>query len=190
MVRVNAPIKKKVSRRSSACRKRTRCNSGVRNKSKRCSVKHFATFCDECGAFPLTGVRYKCTTCVDFDCCSKCFGYLDHDSTHEFKKITCLLYAYSFPGNTPVKVIKCPFNRKTGRKLTRRMSLPSNMRRSSSKRYFKKLARQNSSPMQLRKRPSTSPTKLNRRTGNVKYYKKLVKQRSSLSGNRAASNRI
>jgi len=30
---------------------------------------HSSVTCDECGTNPITGVRYKCVVCPDFDLC-------------------------------------------------------------------------------------------------------------------------
>jgi uncharacterized CHY-type Zn-finger protein len=41
--------------------------------------------CDGCKVAPITGIRYKCAVCEDFDYCAKCEENLGHD--HPFLKI-------------------------------------------------------------------------------------------------------
>ena len=48
-------------------------------------VEHTNVECDGCGKAPITGIRYKCAVCQDFDYCSKCEENLGHD--HPFLKI-------------------------------------------------------------------------------------------------------
>ena len=33
---------------------------------------HMELKCDSCGALPLTGCRYRCVICPDFDICENC----------------------------------------------------------------------------------------------------------------------
>lgn len=33
---------------------------------------HYRVSCDMCNAFPIVGIRYKCTVCPNFDLCEKC----------------------------------------------------------------------------------------------------------------------
>ncbi|RIA93492.1 hypothetical protein C1645_762407 [Glomus cerebriforme] len=47
-------------------------------------VKHSCT-CDSCGA-TISGIRYKCGHCADFDLCGFCIG-ANHDDNHAFLKI-------------------------------------------------------------------------------------------------------
>lgn len=67
-------------------------------------IVHSTVQCDACGAAPLTGIRYKCAACPDFDLCAQCeamhtaaaaaqfagvgggVGVL-HDISHPFLKI-------------------------------------------------------------------------------------------------------
>lgn len=46
---------------------------------------HERVECDGCGVAPVTGVRYKCSVCKDFDYCEKCEESKDHP--HAFLKI-------------------------------------------------------------------------------------------------------
>ncbi len=48
-------------------------------------VIHENVYCDGCEVGPIVGVRYKCTVCRNFDFCSKCESFLDHE--HAFLKI-------------------------------------------------------------------------------------------------------
>jgi len=48
-------------------------------------VVHTHVTCDGCKASPITGIRYKCTTCPDFDFCEKCEENVEHP--HSFIKI-------------------------------------------------------------------------------------------------------
>lgn len=41
--------------------------------------------CDHCGVCPITGVRYKCTVCTDFNLCTACEGTAQHP--HPFVKM-------------------------------------------------------------------------------------------------------
>ena len=36
------------------------------------AVTHTGYGCDACGMKPITGTRYKCSTCPDHDLCSEC----------------------------------------------------------------------------------------------------------------------
>jgi hypothetical protein len=47
-------------------------------------VHNYVT-CDGCGAKPITGIRYKCSVCEDFDFCEKCEASVEHP--HSFLKI-------------------------------------------------------------------------------------------------------
>lgn len=60
------------------------------------AVIHRHVTCDECGAFPITGIRYKCAVCPDFDVCEKCEAISTHD--HPFLKIRKLKH-------TPLKIL-------------------------------------------------------------------------------------
>lgn len=52
--------------------------------SKKLTV-HNSVECDGCGMAPISGIRYKCSVCKDFDYCSNCEERLTHD--HPFLKI-------------------------------------------------------------------------------------------------------
>jgi hypothetical protein len=38
------------------------------------AVSHHGITCDQCGASPVVGVRYRCSVCPDFDLCEVCVG--------------------------------------------------------------------------------------------------------------------
>lgn len=40
---------------------------------------HEGVLCDECGANPLVGFRYKCMTCPDYDICGGCKPNTSHN---------------------------------------------------------------------------------------------------------------
>lgn len=46
---------------------------------------HQSVCCDGCEANPVTGIRYKCSVCPDFDLCEKCEASNTHG--HPFLKI-------------------------------------------------------------------------------------------------------
>jgi hypothetical protein len=49
-------------------------------------VIHHNIVCDGCNQAPLTGTRYKCTTCPDYDLCEKCEALNEHPEDHVFMK--------------------------------------------------------------------------------------------------------
>lgn len=57
---------------------------------------HFVT-CDQCGATPIRGIRWRCTNCSDFDLCSDCEATNMHDRTHIFEKIRVSLRSLTQP---------------------------------------------------------------------------------------------
>eukprot|EP01017_Pseudomicrothorax_dubius_P046787 TRINITY_DN8291_c0_g1_i7.p1 TRINITY_DN8291_c0_g1~~TRINITY_DN8291_c0_g1_i7.p1 ORF type:complete len:240 (-),score=12.13 TRINITY_DN8291_c0_g1_i7:82-801(-) len=50
------------------------------------AVTHNDVFCDVCKTSDIKGIRYKCTTCPDFDLCSNCFPSPGH-ALHSFVAI-------------------------------------------------------------------------------------------------------
>jgi len=50
---------------------------------------HFGVSCDGCQTKPITGIRYKCTVCPDYDLCEACELKKStiHDNNHMFLKI-------------------------------------------------------------------------------------------------------
>ena len=50
---------------------------------------HIGIFCNYCGQNPISGVRYKCTVCPDYDLCSKC-RQDKHHGEHHMKEMTVI----------------------------------------------------------------------------------------------------
>ena len=48
---------------------------------------HRGITCNSCQASPICGIRYKCSSCVDYDVCERCEARDDHNKTHLFIKI-------------------------------------------------------------------------------------------------------
>jgi 5-carboxymethyl-2-hydroxymuconate isomerase len=48
--------------------------------------------CDSCTVFPISGMRYKCNECKDFDLCSSCYNLKFHPN-HAFRVYTIANYA-------------------------------------------------------------------------------------------------
>jgi hypothetical protein len=63
-------------------------------KEEQADVRHYGVVCDICEA-PVSGVRYKCTTCVNYDLCAKCEAKPGiHDPSHNLLKIQQPLSAH------------------------------------------------------------------------------------------------
>ncbi|KAI5245233.1 hypothetical protein E4T43_03379 [Aureobasidium subglaciale] len=48
---------------------------------------HTGIRCEQCGQYPIRGVRWHCNNCPDFDLCSTCETHPLHPRTHIFSKI-------------------------------------------------------------------------------------------------------
>lgn len=48
---------------------------------------HRGITCNSCQASPICGIRYKCSSCIDYDVCERCEARDDHNKTHLFIKI-------------------------------------------------------------------------------------------------------
>jgi hypothetical protein len=48
---------------------------------------HFGIVCDHCKEEGFNGKRFKCSNCVDYDLCERCYGnrFQFHEFTHSFK---------------------------------------------------------------------------------------------------------
>lgn len=55
--------------------------------AKRSAYIHRGTRCDSCNQLPITGVRWHCLNCPDFDLCSTCEALGQHPRTHVFAKV-------------------------------------------------------------------------------------------------------
>jgi hypothetical protein len=55
------------------------------------AIVHVGIVCDHCSANPVSGVRYKCSTCPDYDLCAACVGLNDtvsfHSAAHIFFRL-------------------------------------------------------------------------------------------------------
>jgi hypothetical protein len=59
----------------------------VEEEKKEEPVIHDFVVCDGCGASPITGIRYKCTICSNFDLCSNCEAAGVHPNGHPLLKV-------------------------------------------------------------------------------------------------------
>lgn len=57
----------------------------VEQASENAETVHHGVTCDGCGVKPISGLRYKCSVCKDFDYCANCEERLGHE--HAFLKI-------------------------------------------------------------------------------------------------------
>jgi len=83
-----------------------------------CTVVHKGVTCNSCLATDITGTRYKCAICPDYDMCEKCerMGILTHDINHPRIKMlvpsactfkhTCEPHTHNSQGE---KNAPCPF---------------------------------------------------------------------------------
>ena len=53
-------------------------------------VKHPSIVCDACRENGITGIRWKCVRCYDFDLCNICYNVGKHSLEHEFSRIDVL----------------------------------------------------------------------------------------------------
>jgi len=67
-------------------------NVKVQQESKKMSNEekqiHSHVTCDGCEKCPISGIRYKCSVCPDYDLCSDCEATGKHDASHPMLKIT------------------------------------------------------------------------------------------------------
>ena len=50
-------------------------------------VKHPGIQCDSCGQKEVTGIRWKCVSCPDYDLCTPCYMAAKHNLGHEFERL-------------------------------------------------------------------------------------------------------
>ena len=50
-------------------------------------ITHKGISCSNCGMRDIVGIRYKCTTCPNFNLCENCEENIDHDDNHVMLKI-------------------------------------------------------------------------------------------------------
>ncbi len=50
-------------------------------------IIHKGISCSNCGMKEIVGIRYKCTTCPNFNLCENCEENIDHDDNHVLLKI-------------------------------------------------------------------------------------------------------
>jgi len=68
------------------------CGSNTQSEQPGCSRRkvedsiHYGVVCDNCEA-SIVGIRYKCSTCPDYDLCEKCEPQSVHNPEHFFLKI-------------------------------------------------------------------------------------------------------
>ncbi|KAH9826754.1 Zinc-binding domain, present in Dystrophin, CREB-binding protein [Teratosphaeria destructans] len=67
--------------------------------SKREAYEHRGITCEECGEFPIRGVRWHCLNCPDYDLCTTCEAHSLHEKTHVFVKIKIPLPVMSQPSD-------------------------------------------------------------------------------------------
>lgn len=65
--------------------------------AKRKAYEHRGITCEECGEYPIKGIRWHCLNCPDFDLCSTCEANTGHQTTHVFVKIRIPLPVLSQP---------------------------------------------------------------------------------------------
>ncbi|KAL3862390.1 hypothetical protein ACJMK2_008359 [Sinanodonta woodiana] len=69
-------------------------------------IQEFIT-CDECSQEPIQGMRWKCTTCADFDLCTSCYMKGKHDIAHPFVRMdTSKSVAVALPARMHTKPIQ------------------------------------------------------------------------------------
>ncbi|XP_065835933.1 uncharacterized protein [Oscarella lobularis] len=59
----------------------------ARDQAERHANVHRGVSCNSCRTTPISGVRYKCANCVDYDVCERCLDADRHAPTHVFLRI-------------------------------------------------------------------------------------------------------
>lgn len=57
------------------------------DQAKREGYIHRGITCNSCQASPVCGIRYKCSSCIDYDICERCEAQDNHNKTHVFLRI-------------------------------------------------------------------------------------------------------
>eukprot|EP00835_Amoeboradix_gromovi_P001188 NODE_49_length_27162_cov_0.380039.p8 type:complete len:349 gc:universal NODE_49_length_27162_cov_0.380039:21980-23026(+) len=60
----------------------------AKEQAEKDSIIHRGITCNNCGASPVKGIRYKCMNCEDYDICSNCLLMDTHNPNHIFGRIT------------------------------------------------------------------------------------------------------
>jgi len=77
-----------------------------KEETKEEEVVHAGVICDGCSASPITGIRYKCANCPDYDLCQVCETKSGlHDPSHVFLKMA----------RPAVRRGSCPYGNRTSR---------------------------------------------------------------------------
>lgn len=61
--------------------------SNIMSKSKNESPVHKGSKCRNCNMSPISGIRYRCVNCLDYDLCEQCEEEESHNKKHIFLKI-------------------------------------------------------------------------------------------------------
>ncbi len=57
------------------------------DQARRDAYVHRGVECNSCGVHPITGTRYHCLNCFDFDLCEACEALCPHNASHVFAKL-------------------------------------------------------------------------------------------------------
>ena len=60
---------------------------------------HSKIMCDGCGMLPISGWRYKCSVCDDYNLCENCEERIGGKHDHPFLKLTCSIMLNKFNEN-------------------------------------------------------------------------------------------
>jgi hypothetical protein len=52
-----------------------------------CNTVHEGVICNNCGEFPIVGIRYKCSECPNYNLCSRCENINTTHNDHDFIKM-------------------------------------------------------------------------------------------------------
>ncbi len=81
------PAKKPAPKKPAKKEEKPKEKKPEKKEEKKEQVVHPKIACDGCDVFPVTGIRYKCTVCYDFDYCEKCEEKNKTTHLHPFLKI-------------------------------------------------------------------------------------------------------